>query len=157
MAPGQKTTATNLRRASSLSKVSTPPATATPSSPALSRTSKASKPSKIVRLSLSKHLLSRWPHEKNTRKPNQAKASPLSQSTIVAPDELPTTTPVKSEPEPKPKSASKGEGEQVPPAKDLKEETKAEPKTGMKREAGAGVEGDDKEKSKANPRKRPKP
>lgn len=85
----------------------------------------------------------------------------MSQSTTVAPDEPTISTPVKSEPDPKPKPKSKPtikeEGAQVSPAKDVKEEIQADPKTGTKREAGAALEGDDRDKLKANPRKRSKP
>lgn len=152
MAPPPKTA---LRRASSLSKVSTPPATTSTSSPTPTRPSKSSKPSKVVRLPLSGKLLSRWPHEQTIRKASQAKASPLSQSTIVTPDEPSTSTPLRSEPDPKP--TKKVEETHVTPAKDIKVEKKPDAKTGTKREDEAVVEGDDKEKSKANPRKRPKP
>ena len=84
------------------------------------------------------------------------KASPLSQTTNVTQDEPVAITKVKSESESTPPSKQEEDG-QSSPAVDIKGENLAEPKTGDKRELGAGVDSDEKDKTKTNPRKRPKP
>ncbi|KAL2055742.1 hypothetical protein ABVK25_003986 [Lepraria finkii] len=149
--------ATTLRRVSSLSKVLTPPTSTPTSGPASARPTKSSKPSKIIRLSLPKDFLSGLPHEETVAKTSKAKAkaSPLSQSTTVASDEPITSTIVKSELDATP--TIKEEATQASPAVGIKVESSSDRKPGDKREYGAGVEGDDKEKPKTNPRKRPRP
>ncbi len=154
MPPGPKPGSTPRRVSSSLSKVSTPPTTAATSTPG--RAAKSSKPSQIVHIKLSKDRLKAFPHEKHIRKAGHAKASPLSTSKVITPDDSTTsTTAVKAEPDSTP--TSNGERNSASPVKDVKSEAPPATKTGVKRELGAGVEGDDKDKAKANPRKRAKP
>ena len=154
MAGGPKPANTPRRISSSLSKVSTPPTTAPATTTNTTRPSKSSKQSKVIQFKLSKEVLSSFPHE-TLRKPGQKKASPLSTSTVITPDEPAASATVKSESEPVP--VVKGETPAASPAKDIKQEGLPGPKTGAKRELGAGVESDSKEKPKANPRKRPRP
>lgn len=84
------------------------------------------------------------------------KASPLSQTTTVTQDEPAALTKVKSEAESTPPSKQEEES-QASSAVDIKGENLAEPKTGDKREFGPSVDSDEKDKTKTNPRKRPKP
>ena len=149
--------ATALRRVSSLSKVSSSQTTTPVPSPASTRPGKSAKPSKIVRLSIPKDFLSGLSPQETLVKPSKtkAKASPLSQSTTIASEEPATSTSVKSELDPTP--ILKEEAAQALPAVDVKAESSSDPKPGDKREHGTGVDGDDKEKAKTNPRKRPKP
>lgn len=154
MPPGSKPGSTPRRVSSSLSKVSTPPATTTPSAPA--RANKSSKPSKIVHIKLAKDRLLRFPHEQQFRKASQVKASPLSTSTVVTPDESTKPSVLQVEADSTPTLRGGGQ-DSASPAKDVKLETAAIPKVGVKRELGAGVEGDDQDKSKTNAKKRPKP
>ena len=155
MAPGSRTATAPRRVSSSLSKVSTPPTTATPIATTNARPNKSSKPSKVVSLKLPKDKLSRFPHEQVVRKSNQPKKSPLSTSTTVPPDEPATPAPIKSEPENA--SPSNESGPTSSPVKDVKQEGLSAPKPGVKRELGAGTESDDKEKSKNPSRKRVRP
>ena len=155
MAPGSKTATGPRRVSSSLSKVSTPPSTATPTATPNARPIKPSKPSKVVKFKLSKDKLSRFPHEQIVRKSSQPKKSPLSTSTTVPPDEPATSAPIKSEPDNTPSSNESGPVSS--PAKDVKQEGRPAPKSGVKRELEAGVESDDKDKAKNPPRKRARP
>ncbi|KAF6226237.1 hypothetical protein HO133_009103 [Letharia lupina] len=155
MAPGSKAATAPRRVSSTLSKVSTLPTTATPMATTNARPIKPSKPSKVVNLKLSKDKLSRFPHEQAIRKPSQPKKSPLSTSTTVPPDEPALSAPIKSEPE---TTASSNENGPVSsPIKDVKQEALPAPKPGVKRELGAGVESEDKDKPKNPPRKRARP
>ena len=149
--------ATALRRVSSLSKVSNSQTTTPVPGPASARPGKPTKPSKIVRLNIPKDFLSGLSPQETLVKPSKtkAKASPLSQSTTIASDEPATATSVKSELDPTP--ILKEEVSRASPAIDVKAEGSSDPKPGDKRKHGTGVEGDDKEKAKTNPRKRPKP
>jgi hypothetical protein len=108
-------------------------------------------------LSIPKDFLSGLSPQETLVKPSKtkAKASPLSQSTTIASEEPATSTSVKSELDPTP--ILKEEAAQALPAVDVKAESSSDPKPGDKREHGTGVDGDDKEKAKTNPRKRPKP
>ena len=153
MAPASKTTTAPRRASSALSKVSTPPTTATPTSTTNARPNKTSKPSKVVNLKLSKDKLSRFPHEQIVRKSNPPKKSPLSTSTIVTPDE--PAAPIKSEPDKT--TPSNESGPALSPVQDVKEDGVPAPKSGVKRELGAGTESDDKDKSKNSARKRSRP
>ena len=155
MAPGSKSASASRRVSSSLSKVSTPATTATPVSATNTRPSKSSKPSKVVNLKLSKEKLSRFPHEQTVRKPSQPKKSPLSTSTTVAPDEPVPSAPIKSEPDNTPPSNDSEPASS--PVKDVKQEGLSPLKPGVKRELGAGVESEDKDKPKNPPRKRARP
>ncbi|KAL9134217.1 MAG: hypothetical protein Q9175_004603 [Cornicularia normoerica] len=155
MAPGSRTATAPRRVSSSLSKVSTPPSTATPTTTANARPIKPLKPSKVVNLKLSKDKLTRFPHEQIVRKSSQPKRSPLSTSTTVPPDEPAISAPIKSEPDNSPPSNESGPTSS--PVKDVMQEGLPAPKTGVKRELGAGVESDDKDKPKNPPRKRARP
>ena len=155
MAAGSKSATAPRRVSSSLSKVSTPPTTATPVATTNARPIKPSKPSKVVNLKLSKERLSRFPHDQIVRKTSQPKKSPLSTSTTVAPDEPATPAPSKSDPDNT--TPSNESGPASSPVKEIKQEGPSAPKSGVKRELGAGIESDDKDKSKNPPRKRPKP
>lgn len=141
------------RASSSLSKVSTPTSTA--------RTSKPSKPSRIVRLKLPSPILSRFPHEQITHKGAPTKASPSTPKTIAPlepatpaetkavikpePKAKPTPTPVSTVPTIKPS-----------PAEDSSQKGLPGPKTGVKRELGAGVEGATKSRARPGPKKKAK-
>lgn len=151
--PGPKPGSTPRRVSSSLSKVSTPPATTTTPTPA--RTTKSSsKPAKIVHIKLPKEKLLRFPHEQQLRKASHAKASPLSTAKVITPDEPATIAAVKAEPDTTSASSrSKGSSS---PTKDTNPDKPTTSKTGLKRELGAGVEEEDKDTTKTNPRKRPK-
>ena len=151
MAPKQAST---LRRASSLSKVSTPADAGSSSPHASTRPNKPSKSSKIVRLPLPKEILQRFPYEKSIGKASQAKVSPLSQSTSVVADDPSTSTTVKSDPESTP--AVKEEGAPPSPTKDVKAKTQAESKTSTKRGAGVLADGQENGKSSSTQRKRPR-
>ena len=142
------------RISSSLSKVSTPPSTSTTTVPSRTNKSSSSKPSKIIPLKLPKNKLLQFPHG-HLRKGSQAKASPLSSSKVITPDESGTDVTVKNEPSSIP--ALQGDKGSRSPTKDTKSEKSSTSKTGVKRELGAGVEGDDSDKLKGNARKRPKP
>lgn len=155
MAPGSKTATAPRRISSSLSKVSTPPTTATSTAITNTRPIKPSKPSKVVNLKLPKEKLSRFPHEQIVRKSSQPKKSPLSTSTIAAPDEPATSAPIKSESDNTPPSS--GSGPTSSPVKDGKQEGLPAPNPGVKRELGAGVDSDDKDLAKNSPRKRARP
>lgn len=158
MAPGSKTATAPRRVSSSLSKVSTPPTTATFTATANPKPAKPTKPSKIVTFKLKKEKLSRFPHERIVRKSSQPKKSPLSTSTTVAPDEPATSAPIKSEPDNSPPSPPSNEsGRASPMVKDVKQESLPALKAGVKRELGAGTESEDKDKSKSSPRKRARP
>lgn len=155
MAPGSRTATVPRRVSSSLSKVSTPPTTTTPAATNNTRPIKPSKPSKIVSLKLSKARLSRFPHEQTVRKSSQPKKSPLSTSTTVPPDEPATSAHIKSEPD---NTSPSNESAPVSsPVKDVKQEGLPALKPGVKRELGAGVESEDKDKPKNPPRKRARP
>lgn len=152
MAPGSKTATVPRRVSSTLSKVSTLPNVATPVATNNARPNKSSKQSKVVSLKLSKAKLSRFPHEQPVRKPSQQKKSPLSTSTTVPPDEPATTAHIKSEPD---NTSPSNESAPVSsPVKDVKQEGLPALKPGVKRELGAGVESEDKDKPKNPPRKR---
>lgn len=155
MAPGSKTATATRRVSSSLSKVSTPSNTTTPTAATSTRPIKPSKQSKVVNLKLPTDKLSRFPHEQTVRKPSQLKKSPLSTSTIVAPDEPATSAPIKSEPDNTPPSNESGSTPS--PVKDVKQDGLPATKTGVKKELGAGVESDDKDTPKNPPRKRARP
>lgn len=154
MPPGSKPGSTPRRVSSSLSKVSTPPTTTIASAP--TRANKSSKPSKIVHIRLPKDRLLRFPYDQQPRKASQAKASPLSTSTVVTPDESTKSSTVQVEADSTPTLRGGGQ-DSTSPVKDVKSETVATPKAGVKRELGAGVEGDDQDKPKTNVKKRPKP
>ena len=155
MAAGSKTSTASRRVSSSLSKVSTPPTTTTPIATTNARSIKPSKPSKIVSLKLSKDKLSRFPHDQIVRKSSQPKKSPLSTSTIVAPEEPATPAPIKSEPD---NSTPSNESRPASsPVKEVKQEGLLPSKPGVKRELGAGTESEDKDKSKNPARKRSRP
>jgi len=137
------------RVSSSLSKVSTPPTSA----PA--RPSKSTKPSKFVQLKLSPETLSTFPRDETTQTTSQAKTSPKA-TTKSVPSTAPTPPArVKSEAD---TSSSQGGGrdDTQSPTKDVKQEGQNGGRTDTKRALGAGVEGDDPAKAKANPRKRPR-
>ena len=155
MAPTTKATTAPRRTSSSLSKVSTPPTTAPPTVATNARPNKTSKPSKVVNLKLSKDKLSRFPHEQIVRKSNPPKKSPLSTSTVVTPDEPVAAAPIKSEPDKT--TPSNESGSASSPAQDVKEDGVPAPKSGVKRELGAGTESDEKDKSKNPARKRSRP
>ena len=155
MAPGSKAATAPRRVSNSLSKVSTPPTTTTPTPTTNARPTKSSKPSKVIHLKLSRDKLSRFPHEQIARKPTQPKKSPLSTSTTVPPDEPVTSAPIKSEPDNS--TPSNGGGSPSSPVKDVKQEALLAPKAGVKRELEAGVESEDKDKTKNPPRKRARP
>ena len=152
MAPGSKAATAPRRVSNSLSKVSTQPTTTTPTPTTNARSIKSSKPSKIVHLKLSRDKLSPFPHEQISRKPTQQKKSPLSTSTTVTPDEPVTSAPIKSEPDNPPPSNEGGS-----PSSPVKQEALPAPKAGVKRELEAGVESEDKDKTKNPPRKRARP
>lgn len=141
------------RASSSLSKVSTPTSAA--------RTSKPSKPTRIVRLKLPMPILSRFPHEKITRKAASTKASPSATKTI-APLEPATPAETKAEikPEPKAKPTSTPVSTvstiKPSPAEDSSQKGLPSPKTGAKRELGAGVEGAAKSRARPGPKKKAK-
>lgn len=139
---------TSLRRASSsLSKVATPPATA--------RSGKTSKPSLIVKLNVSSTILSRFPHEKPTRK-----APPSKSTTAPPPSAAPVTNekakpvPVKLEQKPSP-SPPQPESPETPSDKVTSKGT-AGPKAGTKRELGEGLDDSAKSKARPGPKKRQK-
>ncbi|CAF9934455.1 MAG: hypothetical protein ALECFALPRED_005953 [Alectoria fallacina] len=155
MAPGSKTATAARRVSSSLSKVSTPSNTATPVATTNARPIKPSKPSKVVNLRLPRDMLSRFPHEQTVRKVTQPKKSPLSTSTIVAPDEPTASAPIKTEPDHTTPSTESGSSSS--PVKDVKQEGLPALKSDVKRELGAGVESEDKDKPKNPPRKRARP
>lgn len=151
---GANTKSTTVRRASSsLSKVATPPAAV--------RSGKGSKPSLIVKLNVSSTILSRFPHEKPTRK------APLPKSTTAppplppppppaapAPNEKAKVVPVKSESKPSP-SPPQPESPETSSDKVTSKGT-AGPKTGTKRELGEGVDDSAKSKARPGPKKRQK-
>ena len=154
MPPGPKPGSTPRRVSSSLSKVSTPPTTALATAP--SRAAKSSKASRIVHFKLPRDQLQRFPHEQHIRKASHAKTSPLSTSKVITSEESTPSAAVKPDPD----STSTTNGHQdssSSPVKDTKSEALPSSKSGTKREAGPGDEGDEKEKAKTNPRKRPKP
>ena len=153
MPPGPKPGNTPRRVSSSLSKVSTPPATAAASTSA--RSAKSSKPSRVVHFKLSKDQLRQFPHEEQIKKAGRAKASPLSTSKVITPDDPTTSTAVKPDPETTPTLNE----EQIPAVtpKAAKSEASSASKTAAKKEVGAGTEGDDKDKAKTNVKKRPRP
>lgn len=154
MPPGPKPAGTPRRVSSSLSKVSTPPTTT--NAFAATRANKSSKLSKIVHIKLSKDRLLRFPHEHQIRKASQPKASPLSTSTVVTPDESTRSSAAQVEADSTP-TLSEEQQDSTSPTKDIKSETVAPPKAGVKRELGAGVEADDQDTPKTNAKKRPKP
>lgn len=141
------------RASSSLSKVSTPTSAA--------RTSKASKPTRIVRLRLPSPILSRFPHEQSTRKAAPTKVSP-STPKLIAP--LEPATPADTKPELKPEPKAKATSTTVStvptikpsPAEDSSQKGLPVPKTGAKRELGAGVEGPAKSRARPGPKKKAK-
>ena len=145
MAPStSKTTPSQRRAPSSLSKVSTPPHTA--------RSNKSSKPSLIVRFKLSNASLRRFPHD--TPSPPEK-----DQSKDASPPLLPETKPV-----PPTDASSQASGTSTPqPTTENQSTTKSEPKTdsstpktGAKRELGAGVSGEPKPKGRPGPKKKNK-
>ena len=144
---GNTRTNTSLRRGStSLSKVSTPPATA--------RSGKGSKSSLIVKLSLSPSKLSHFPHERPPRKapPSKASTAPppptptlTEKVKVVASKAEPISSPPTTQPDipetPPDKVASKGI---------------LGPKAGTKRELGDGVDDSAKSKARPGPKKKQK-
>lgn len=155
MPPGPKSGSTTRRVSSSLSKVSTPQTNTPAPPPPPTRAAKSSKPSKIVRIKLPKDQLKVFPHEQRLRKSSHAKASPLSTSKVITSDNSTPSAAVK--PEPDSTSTLSGEQDTESLVKDVKSEASTAPKTGVKRDFGALVEGDDNDKAKTNPRKRPRP
>ena len=139
---------TSLRRASSsLSKVATPPATA--------RSGKSSKPTLIVKLSVPSTVLSRFPHEKPTRKappPKSTTAPPPSAAPVT--NEKAKVVPVKLEQKPSP-SPPQPESPETPSDKVTSKGT-AGPKAGTKRELGEGLDDSAKSKARPGPKKRQK-
>ena len=140
---------TQRKSSASTTKASTPQST--------EKTSKSTKPSKIVHLHLSPPSLLRFPHDTITQKSIPKKKSPLSIST-PAPSGDPT-------PPPEPKSQSSGtpaspptitKAEPTPPVVDSVKKDWTGPKTGSKRELGAGVEEPIKPKGKPGPKKKPR-
>lgn len=137
------------RVSSSLSKVSTPRTSA------LARPSKSTKPSKIVQLKLSPETLSAFPRDEITQTTGQTKTSPKATTKAFQSTALTPPTRLKFEAD---TSSSQGgdRDDSQSPVKDIKQEGQNGVKTDTKRALGAGVEGDDPAKAKANPRKRPR-
>ena len=141
------------RASSSLSKVSTPTS--------ITRTSKSSKPTRIVQLKLPSAILSRYPHEHAARKAAARKASPSTPNPI-APIEPATPAEieaeVKSEPKIKPTSTPAPTVSNIKPspAEESSQKGPLGPKTGAKRELGAGVEGTSKSRARPGPKKKAK-
>ncbi len=153
MAGPSKSTNPPRRASSSLSKVSTPTSAA--------RSSKPSKATRIVQLKLPTTILSRFPHEQIIRKAAPTKASPSTSKTI-APIEPATPAEIKAEVEPEPKAkptptpVSTVPAIKPSPAEDSSQKGLLGPKTGAKRELGAGVEGPAKSRARPGPKKKAK-
>ena len=139
---------TQRKSLASITKASTPQST--------EKISKSTKPSKIVHLHLSPPTLLRFPHDAITQKSVPKKKSPLSIST-PAPSGDPTPPPeLKSHSSGTPASPpTNTKPEPTPPVDSIKKDW-ANPKTGSKRELGAGVEEPVKPKGKPGPKKKPR-
>lgn len=137
---------TQRRASGSASKVAAPASA--------EKASKSSKPSQIIRLKLPKATLAGFPHEPTPSKSMPKKKSPLSTSTLAAP----------SDPPPQDEPSKESEVTTSPPV--VKPETSSgesptkkepsSPKTGMKRELGAGVEEPVKVRARPGPKKKPR-
>lgn len=140
-----KQSATQRRVSNPPSKVSTaPPADKTP---------KSSKPSRVLRFNLPKSRLSLFPHEQATPKSVPKKKSPLSTSTLATPADPPQQE-LKSEPNETP--APIVPKIEPPTTENTMKKESSSPKTGSKRELGAGVEEPVKVKARPGPKKKPR-
>ncbi len=146
MGGNTKTTNSLRRGSSSLSKVSTPPATL--------RSGKGSKPSLTVKLSLSSSILSRFPHDKPPRKPLPSKP------TAAPPPPNPTQNEkvkvLAAKPELKPRPPPNQAEVPERPADQVPSKGSSTPKAGAKRELGEGVDDNGKSKARPGPKKKQK-
>lgn len=138
---------TTQRRVSSpLSKVSTPAST--------EKGSKSSKPSRVIKLKVPNARLSRFPHESTPSKSVPKKKSPLSTNTLATPSDPPHLEETKSESN---DTLALASSKTVPPpAEETVKNEPSSPKTGTKRELGAGVEEPVKVRARPGPKKKPR-
>lgn len=146
MGGNTKSTASLRRGSTSQSKVTTSPATV--------RSSKSSKPNLIVKLNLPSTILSRFPHEKPTRKAPLSKATPAPPPPAPIPNEKVKVVPAKAEQKSSPPPLQP-ESPETPSEKVASKGT-AGPKAGTKRELGEGVDDSAKSKARPGPKKRQK-
>ena len=135
-----------IRRASSLSKVSTPPST--------TRSTKTPKISKVIQLKLPSPLLQRFPHEIAPSKSVQPKSCQAPTPALPASNEKAKSAPADTDSKSTPAS-SPSEPPDVP-SDNAKSKISSGPNNGIKRELGDGVDDASKFRGRPGPRKRQK-
>ena len=139
-------------------RVSNPSSKAASTPASAEKAPKSSKPTRLITIKLPKARLTRFPHEPTPPKSVPKKKSPLSTSTLATPAEPPAQEKPKSEP----KSDSSETPTSAPPkpatpsAQEPVKKEPSSPKTGSKRELGAGVEEPVKVKARPGPKKKPR-
>lgn len=141
-----KSTTTLRRVPSSLSKVSTPPSTTRPV--------KNPKQSNVIKLKLPPTKLSRFPHEKPTRKASQTKTPPAPLPATPLASDKAKPLPTKAEPKTPPASIRSDIPET--PIDNMNQQAPTGTVIGVKRELGEGVDDSAKSKARPGPKKRQK-